>query len=386
MGLNTIRKKSVRYAVGLACGRSCTGIDAVLVRIKGTGPALHLKLVDYQRFPYSPALRNKLLGGQRTGRDLGVLNFELGEKLAAAALDMIGAAHEQLCDVDFVSLGGHAVAHVPPRPGGGVPGGLQVGEPAVVAERTELPVVSDFQARDVAAGGQGNPLSAYADWALFSRDDRTVACLHLGHFASLSVIPPNYESIVAFETGPANAAIDGAVRFLTSGGRDRDDAGAAASKGVVIDEFFEYLLEHPYFAQVPPKSVAQDEFAPDAYLRDALTGRKDHSLEDLVATVTAAVGNSIIRAYSRFLLPRFEIARLIVTGGGAANRTLMGHIRKGMAGTVVRISDDYKLPHDAYDACALAILGNETICGKAANIPHATGARRAVVLGKISLG
>jgi anhydro-N-acetylmuramic acid kinase len=347
---------------------------------------LHLKLVDYQRFPYSPGLRNKLLGGLRTGRDLGVLNFELGEKLAAAALDLVGMAREQLCDVDFVSLGGHTIAHVPPRPGNGLIAGLQIGEPAVVAERVELPVVSDFQARDVAAGGQGNPLAAYADWVLFSRDDRTVACLHLGHFASLSVIPPNYESVVAFETGPANAVIDGTVRFLTSGARERDDAGAAAAKGVVIDEFLEYLLGHPFFAQVPPKSIAQDEFAPDVYLRDALTGRKDHSLEDLVATVTAAVGNSIIRAYSRFLMPRFEIDRLIVTGGGAANRTLMGHIRKGMAGTVVRISDDYNLPHDAYDACALAILGSETIAGKAANVPHATGARRAVVLGKISLG
>jgi anhydro-N-acetylmuramic acid kinase len=263
-------------------------------------------------------------------------------------------------------------------------GELQIGDSAVIAERTGLPVVSDFQARDLAAGGQGRPLTAYADWTLFAREDRIVGHLHLGAIASLSVIPPNFEDVIAFDTGPANMAIDGAMRLVTSGTQESDHKGKVAAKGVVIDEFLEYLLDHAFFARVPPKSTGREAFGPETYLRDALAGRKDHSLEDLVATVTAAVGYSIIRAYNRFVKPQYELARLIVSGGGTSNRTLLRHIRKGLPGTMLRISDDYGLPHQALDACSMAILGNETICGKSANVPLATGARHAVVLGKIT--
>ncbi|MCP4639985.1 MAG: anhydro-N-acetylmuramic acid kinase [bacterium] len=385
MNLDAIRSKGTRFVVALACGRSCSAIDAALVRIKGSGASLHLKLIKFERFPFGPGLRNRLLTGRRTARELALLNFELGEKMAEAAQEMNKAAHEELLEVDFIAAQGHCVAHVPPRGPEGRVGSLEIGEAAVIAERTELPVVSDFSVRDLAAGGQGNPLVTYADWALFAREDRTVACLHLGNVASLCVIPPHFEEILAFDVGPANLIIDGATQILTSGSQEMDVKGRSAAKGVVIDEFLEYLLDHYYFNRVPPKSTGREDFGPDVYLRDAITGRKNQNLEDLVATVTAAVGYSIGRAYSRFVKPHYDVSRLIVSGGGVANRTLMKHIRKAFPDIVVRSSSEYGLPCDAFDACAIGILGSETVSAKPSNVPHASGARHPAVLGKVTL-
>ncbi|NLX96932.1 MAG: anhydro-N-acetylmuramic acid kinase, partial [Rhodopirellula sp.] len=132
------------------------------------------------------------------------------------------------------------------------------------------------------------------------------------------------------------------------------------------------------------KSTSRDEFGVDAYLRDALMARRNNSIEDLTATVTAAVAYSVIRAYNRFVKPQFKVARVIVSGGGAANKALMKHLKKGLNETVIRTADHYGLPYASLDAIAYAVLANETLCGLAANVPQATGARHPVLLGKIT--
>ena len=385
MDLTSIREKSPRYGIGLTAGASCVGIDAALVRVKGSGPGLSLKLIHARHYPYPKGLRSRLLASRHDAKELGLLNVELGERLADAALEMRKAAGEELEDVDYIGLQGHIASHTPRRGGSQVHGLLQIGDEAVVAERTGLPVVSDFCSRDVAAGGQGKPFSSYADWLIFARDDRTVASLHLGAYARLNVITPALEEVVSFETGPCNIAIDGAVQLLTSGNRDMDEDGAAAAKGVVIDEFLEYLLDHPYFSRVPPKSTSREDFGPQVYLRDALAGRRDHSLEDLIATVSAAVAYSVIRAHTRFVKPSHDLARIIVSGGGMLNRTLLKNIRKGISETVVRKSDKYNLPHDALDALRVAVLASETLSGKPGNACHASGAERPVLLGRLTM-
>jgi len=179
-------------------------------------------------------------------------------------------------------------------------------------------------------------------------------------------------------------AIDGAVRLLSSGNQQMDKDGESAAKGVVIDEFLDYLLDHPYFIKNPPKSTGREEFGPEVYLRDALASRREHSFEDLVATVTTAVAYSIIRAHNRFIKPQHEVSRLIIGGGGAHNKTLVERIRQGLPDIAIRMSDEYGMPGDAREATAFAMLGNETICGTACNLPQATGASRQVVLGAIS--
>ena len=383
MDLNALREKPTRYAIGLMSGTSCDGIDVALVRIKGTGPGMLVKLAAYRTVTYSPELRIRLLAPHMDAREACALSFELGEHLADAAAGMIATASDQGVEVDFIASSGHTIAHLPPREGA-ARGTFQIGEAAVIAERTNLPVVYDFRKRDMAAGGQGAPLIPYADWVMFHRKDRVVACLNIGGIANLTVVPPKIEQVYAFDTGPGNMAIDGAVRLLSAGNTHMDKDGESAAKGVVIDEFLDYLLDHPYFIKNPPKSTGREEFGPEIYLRDALASRREHSFEDLVATVTTAVAYSIIRAHNRFIKSQHEVSRLIIGGGGAHNKTLVERIRQGLPEITIRMSDDYGMPVDAREATAFAMLGNETICGTACNLPQATGASRRVVLGAIS--
>jgi anhydro-N-acetylmuramic acid kinase len=384
MLFQAISKKATRFAIGLTCGTAARGVDAALVRIKGSGHGLHMKLIKTRHFPYASGLRTRLIVAKKDVREVCLLNFELGEFLAESALEMVRLAQSEMCEVDFVASTGFTVAHYPPRGYDQAIGTIEVGEPAIIAERTQLPVASDFRARDLAAGGQGGPIFTYADYVLFSREDRTMARLHLGGISTISVIPPNFDELVAFDAGPGTIAIDGTVRHITSGNQEIDEGGQTAAKGVVIDEFLEFLLDHPYFAKVPPKTTGRDEFGAEAYLRDALAGRKDHSLEDLVATVTSAVSYCIVRAYNRFVKPQHKISRLVLSGGGVNNKALVQRVKSGLSDLTIRTSDEYGLPHASLDAICAAILGNELFCGKASNVPPATGAQGPVVLGRIT--
>lgn len=383
LDLDYLRKKQARFVLGMMSGSSCDGIDAALVRIKGTGPEIVIKQLAYKNFSYPDALRTRLLDEHMSIREVCLLNFEMGERFADAALTMMGVAEEKQIIIDFIASHGQTVMHVPPRANDKA-GTLQIGESAIIAERTQLPVISDFRQRDMAAGGQGAPLVPYADWLLFRKLEHKVACLNIGGIANFTVVTPNFEDIIAFDTGPGNIAIDGAVRILTKGEEQMDKDGAAAHKGLIIDEFMDYLLSHRYFSKQPPKSTGREEFGAEVYLRDALSSRKEHAYEDIIATVTGAVAASIVTAYKRFIEPYHECTQIIVGGGGAKNKTLLSLLRKGLPDIQLYRSDQYGIPDGAREAIAFAILGNETIFGTPANVPQATGADHPVILGKIT--
>ncbi|HOF39536.1 MAG TPA: anhydro-N-acetylmuramic acid kinase [Candidatus Hydrogenedentes bacterium] len=380
-----LQDKLVRYAIGLTADSACLGVDAALVRLKGSGPQMLIKVVKDSHFRHPPGLQNRLLAARRSARDLAVLSFELGREMADVALGLQEWALSENLEVDFIATPGYTVAHIPTRGAESASGHLSIGDPNAIAAQTGLPVVSDFASADMAVGGQGNVLHPYTDWVLFNRPDRVTACLHLGGYASLTIVTPEMGDVVAFDVGPCLASIDSSVRLLTHATQTRDRDGAIASKGLVIDEFLEYLLSHPYFSRVPPKSTSQDEFGPEEYLRDALNGRRDHSLEDMIATVTMAVGYSITRAFSRFVYPNHSISRLILSGEGLHNRTLMRNVKTGIKEVALRKTDRYGIPCNAMDPLSASILGSEAIFGNPANIPSATGAKRRVLSGRITL-
>lgn len=384
MDLDALRNKSARFAIGLMSGTSSDGIDAALVRLKGTGPSLVVKYIDTVHVPYDNLFRTRLLSEHLTVKDLCTLNFEIGERFADAALQALEIAKKEDITVDFIASHGQTMAHFPPPM---APSGtLQIGESAIIAERTGCLVVSDFRQRDMAAGGQGAPLVPYADWLMWrhKKEPKTVACLNLGGIANFTVVTPEFDDVMAFDTGPANMLIDGAVRLLTKGERNYDRDGAMAKEGIVVDEFMDYLLDHPFFDRKPPKSTGKEEFGAEVYLRDALANRKEHSPEDLVATVTTATAKSIVEAYNRFLKPKHKIEHMVVGGGGVHNKALMSMIIKSLRDVKIYTMEQYGIPASAREAIAFAILGNETIMGTAANVPQATGAERPVVLGKIT--
>ncbi len=384
MSWSVIGNKPERCGIGLMSGTSCDGVDAAVVRIRGTGPGLEAELVGFTTVPYAAELRDRLLSSDMDARQIALLNVEVGERLAEAVEAGLEIAREHGVEVDFVASHGHTIAHYPPGTLAHGHGTLQIGEPAVIAERTGLPVVSDFRQRDMAAGGQGAPLVPYADWLLFARDDATVATLNIGGIANFTVVTPELDGVFAFDTGPGNMVIDGAVRLVTDGQEPCDWDGAMAARGRVIDELFDRLVGHAYFARTPPKSTGREEFGCEAYLSPALEGLAKCVPDDIVATVTAVAAQTIVDAYRCFIEPHGAVAQVIVSGGGARNSALMRLLREGFADTPVALTDEYGIPSDAREAVAFAILGNETLCGAPANIPTATGARHRAVLGKIT--
>ena len=271
----------------------------------------------------------------------------------------------------------------------GIPvrGTLQVGEPAVIAERTGITTVASFRARDMAAGGQGSPLVSFVDFLLFRNRSRGRLVLNIGGVASLTAIPASApaDRVVGFDTGPGNMVIDGLVSHMTGGRESFDHGGRYARGGRASDDLLARLLDHPYLLLPPPKSCGREEFGRpllDSILKDsgALPPK------DLVATLTRFTAESIAFACRRFVMPHNVYEEAIVSGVGARNDFLMEQLRSAIPELSIKQSDEYGLPAGAKEAVAFAILANETLHGHPGNLPSVTGAARPVVLGTIVPG
>jgi anhydro-N-acetylmuramic acid kinase len=260
-----------------------------------------------------------------------------------------------------------------------------VGEGAVIAQRTGVVTVSDFRVRDLAAGGQGAPLVPYADYLLFHQPGETVAVQNLGGIANVTLVPDRLDEVIAFDTGPGNALMDEAVRMLTDGREAMDRDGERAARGRVDVALLDAFLAHPYFVLPPPKSTGRETFG-RALVESIDFDRPKIRGDDIVATLAALTVRTIAQAYERFLLPRVrQLGRVILTGGGCRNPVLVEGIRQALRPIPVVRIDDLGIPHQAKEALSFAILANETVAGRPGNVPSATGAKEAVVLGKITL-
>jgi len=293
--------------------------------------------------------------------------------------------------IDLIGSHGQTLWHEPPM-AGHLGSTLQLGEPAVVAEMTGVPVVSNFRTRDMAAGGQGAPLVPLADWLLLSHSTWTRAAQNIGGIANVTYLPPIGEnnepremqdSVIAFDTGPGNMLIDEAARLATNGVWEYDHDGELAAQGHVDESLLAEWLEETYFQQKPPRTTGRELFGTQRateYWSQAIQWGLNSN--DIVATLTALTVGSIERAYRTFL-PVFP-DEVIVSGGGARNRTLMAMLVDRLAPALVTTSEEYKLDIEAKEAVAFAVLAYETWHRRPGNIPAATGASRAVVLGSIT--
>lgn len=254
----------------------------------------------------------------------------------------------------------------------------------MIAERTGALVVADFRTADIAAGGHGAPLVPMADYLLLREAKCGVAALNIGGIANVTVIPAGArpEDVFGFDTGPGNMVIDGLVRQFTTGGKKYDAGGKWAEQGEVIEPLVEKLLHLPFFQRRPPRSAGREQFGAEFIQRYFLPGR-NASPADLLRTATELTARFIADSFERFVFRRTKIQRLIVSGGGAHNSFLLQRIGSLMPGLEVHLADSYGLPVDAKEAIAFALLADRTLHGLPGNIPSVTGARRAVVLGKV---
>ncbi len=382
--------------IGLMSGTSADGVDAALVDIEGKGRATRLRLHAFHTFPFPPGLREAILAASdpRTGTVdlLCRLNVVLGEVFAEAALEVARQAGIAIGAVDLIGSHGQTVQHLPePVPLAGYPirATLQLGEPSVIAERTGVMTVADFRPRDMAAGGEGAPLAPYVHHVLFGDAHRTRIVHNIGGISNVTVLPAAAElaDVVAFDTGPGNMPIDGAIGRLTANRETFDKDGERARRGRVHQHFVEELLAHPFLQRPPPKSTGREAFGASFLDRVFARGvEQGVTGDDLVATLTAFTAATITDAYRRFILPGHPHVESILCGGGSRNPTLTDWFRRELRGVEWRMCDDFGVSADALEAVVFAVLAHETMCSHAANVPTATGAHRGVILGKVVPG
>ncbi len=376
-----LRMRPMRRVVGLLSGTSADGTDAALVEISGAGPSTHARLVAFESVPYDAALRARLHDARRASAEkLCELHVLMGETFARAALAVAAKAGLGARDIDLVGSHGQTVSHMP-RSAFPVGATLQIGEASIIAELIGAPVVCDFRVRDVAAGGEGAPLVPLADYYLFRSPGRIRALQNIGGIANVTIVAHDLAGLVAFDTGPGNMPLDAVARAASAGAESFDRGGARAARGQIDAALVAELHRLPFFDRPPPRSTGREEFG-DAWLAP-LFGRFVGRLDDLAATMTRFVAESIQRAYVRWVFPRTTVDELLVSGGGVHNATLMAHLAALFAPLPVRSTADVGLDPDAKEAVAFAILANETLFGLPGNIPGVTGARGPRVLGKI---
>jgi anhydro-N-acetylmuramic acid kinase len=354
---------------GVMSGTSLDGIDVAIVDIKGRD----VQTLAFTSTPYPEAVRAAILAVSNAATTTGAisrLNFQLGELYARA----IRKTMQRYGAVELIGCHGQTIFHEGGR------NTLQIGEAAVIADRTGIPVVSDFRPRDIAAGGQGAPLVPFVDYLLLRDARRTRVALNLGGIGNITVIPAGAkpDRVVAFDTGPGNMVIDALVAEHTGGKRKYDRGGKLAARGNVNRKLLDELLQDSYYRQRPPKTAGREQYGKEFIAR---LKRSRVPMEDLITTATVLTAATVALGVRRQVK---GAADLIVSGGGAHNPQILAHLAAYLPGVTIATSSDYGIDVDAKEAIAFAVLAHETWHGKPSNLPSATGARRPVVLGKIS--
>jgi anhydro-N-acetylmuramic acid kinase len=374
----------VSVYVGLMSGTSLDGISAAVVRFipdESNDNRIEPQLLAFRSSQYAPAQRARLEAALEGGsaREYCNLAFDLGHWLADAAIGALADAGVSRGDVRAIGSHGQTLWHDPPH------STWQIGESAVIAERTGISVVSDFRVRDLAAGGQGAPLVPIADALLFSGDEWR-ALQNIGGIGNVTVVPPGGDvlGVRAFDTGPGVTVIDAVTRLLNPS-MTFDVDGALAAAGSSIGSVVDRLLSHPYFAAEPPKSTGRELFDrayAESLVADSRAAKDGATTADIVATATALTARSIGDSYRRFL-PE-PVSEVLVSGGGAKNPTLMRMIERALPSLSVRPFADRYFDGEAKEAVAFALLAHLHLESRTANVPRATGAKGQRILGKLT--
>ena len=367
--------------LGMISGTSHDGIDVASVDFTTDGAALTGRIGYAASVPYDPALRARLIAAlppARPGFDAACeLDTDIGQAFAAVAADALAALGP--ARPDLVCSHGQTVFHWVVD--GHARGTLQLGQPAWIAEATQLPVLSDVRSADVAAGGEGAPLVPVLDRMLlepYRAAGVRAGALNLGGISNMTVCSPGAEP-VAWDIGPANALIDAVITASPATPGTFDADGALAASGTVIPALLGELLAEPYYAVPPPKSSGKELFHL-GHVQEALRrAGTSPGLPDLVATLTELTAVTVSRAVAQ---ARIQV--LVAAGGGVHNPVMMRRIAELLPGVEVLTTDRLGVPSDVKEAVAFALIGWATAHGLPGNVPSCTGAAGPRVLGRIT--
>jgi len=384
-----------RCVAGVMSGTSLDGVDVVIAHLNGHGKDLHIK----HWFGASYSFPEQLYAGLKRAADLEQMSVvelsQLNVRLAHEYVHNIKTTLEfggmTLDQLDLVGCHGQTIRHIPHQEfydGKKIRSTFQIGDPATMSQLLGVPVIGDFRLADMACGGQGAPLVPYFDFVTFTHDTQTRGCLNVGGVSNITVLPPNADihDVYGFDTGPGNLLIDLLCRRYFNISFDK--GGQIAKSGTVYESLLSTCLEDTYFTSPPPKTTGR-EYLTKVFLHHFLHYSSQISSEDLITTATALTAASVWKAYDTFIEPHSALDRLIVSGGGAHNQTLMDllrdYFRFSKTPIVIETSDTYGIDIDNKEALCFAVLAHETANGIPTSLPSVTGADRPAVLGKLCI-
>ena len=365
--------------IGLMSGTSCDSIDVGLCLVH---PDLSCELVAGINYKYPVHIREKIFQmfrGESSIKDVCQMNFAIGECFADAC-NMLISEHGK---PDFIASHGQTVFHSPKEEkldGVSLKSTLQLGESSVISEKTGCMVVSNFREADIAAGGDGAPLVCFADEKWFKPLRKNVLVQNIGGISNVTVVSRENDTF-GFDTGLGNIMIDYCMSKFFN--KPYDEDGQIAHAGVVDDGWLNLLLQDDYYLKEPPKTTGREYFS-NFYIENALKYAPSDK-KDIIATVTALTARTIVDAYERFIFPQISVDEVIVGGGGAYNPELMRLIRKYLPVHIeLKTHEDYKISNNFKEVMAFALLGYCKYYGIPSNLPSCTGAKKRVVLGKMT--
>lgn len=380
---------------GLMSGTSLDGLDIAVVDFSYEQSVVQYEMVAFMTKPYEDALRKKLLelmNPMAPVQFVSSMNMYMGELFATCVVEALEELEIAIETIDVISSHGQTIWHEPSVSSLDAyvrPNTMQIGDIAVIAEKTGRTVIGDFRTRDMAVGGQGAPLVPFADKILFQSTAIGRVLVNIGGIANMTVLPPIHstESIVAYDTGPGNMVIDACVMKYSNGQLTFDENGEIAKSGKVQKEWLNKLLQHPYFKAAIPKSTGRELFGA-AYVDDFWKEGEAYSCPtvDMIATATMFSATTIVSEILKYRNTH-DIQEVIVSGGGAHNSTLMAMIQ-GLLPNDIRLitSDEAGIHTDAKETLVFALLGYLGIQKTPNSLPEATGARKETIMGKIAWG
>ncbi len=382
-------KSKYKLAIGLLSGTSVDGIDAVLIKIKGSGVNTNIKIIDFQTYPINSNLRRMILknSSKHTSNVFEIcgLNSLLGKEFANSGLKLIKKNNLKPSQIVFIGSHGQTIHHIPSKKYFGIKSTLQIGDPSVISNVTGITTVGDYRIADCSVDGDGAPLVSFLDYILFTSKTKNRLLLNIGGISNFTVLKKNAkrDDVIAFDTGPGNMIIDGVIKKLFKKNYDRN--GEVAFKGKMSKILFSFLRNDSYYKLKPPKSTGR-EFYGEIFQKRLLNRCKGISQNDIIYTISEFTSYSIHYNYKKFVSNKIKVDELFVSGGGAKNNFLMKRLKYYFKGVRVKELHQSGLTSDNKEAVLFAVLANECLCGNAANMPNVTGAKRNVILGKICQG
>lgn len=369
----------VKKVIALMSGTSCDSIDAGLCEVY---PDMTVKLIQGINYKYPEHIRAKifqLFRGEASVKDICQMNFAIGKCFAEACKVLISEFEKP----DFISSHGQTIYHYPfdkKIDGINLKSTLQIGESSVIAQETNCLTISNFREADMAQGGQGAPLVCFADEKWFKNKGKNFAIQNIGGISNVTVVSKDFDTF-GFDTGLGNIMIDYCMNKYFSLPYDKD--GEIAKEGTISDSWLACLLQDEYYFMDPPKSTGREYFSPK-YIENTLKFAPQNP-KDIIATVTALTAKTIADSYERFIYPNVGIHEAVICGGGAYNKTLMKYLRTYLPSYIdLKTCEDYGISNNFKEVMAFALLGYCTYYGIPNNLPCCTGAKKRVVMGKLT--